>query len=415
MTRTGGVWRVRWGSVVLKVYDKAGRVLRVEVKVLNTAGLGCGKGLGKLGEQLECVQGMLERFLASLQAAHVAFLDAGQFERWAEPSQRGNRRLAGLDLNKARNRTTGLRPIFSFSNNRDRLLKAVHLASINQLPAMSVGSAAMLNGLSTQVGVTGLGSRGSGDDPLGSQHDMTFAAAGGLREIDALKGLIGQLGPLPFHKTVLLLSNGFTRPPDQLEYWDSMIRSAIGGGVTFYAADVYGLAVCQDDPTTDCVAAHDATATATAMLGYGGSLSTQQGPTSQEHLAPPPGQIGNLGPPTLTARTMEQAHQDDYVRFGVSSANMQAALRELAERTGGFLIANTNNVDQLLSHVMEEVDTHYEIAYPPKSERDDGHFRKIEVKLARAGLRVETRNGYFAVPDPGQPLTPEEMAGLRAQ
>ena len=49
------------GSVVLKVYDQAGRVLRVEVKVLNTAGLGCGKGLGKLGEQLECVQGMRER------------------------------------------------------------------------------------------------------------------------------------------------------------------------------------------------------------------------------------------------------------------------------------------------------------------------------------------------------------------
>src|SRR5665811_1528775 len=62
------VWRVRWGSVVLKVYDKTGRVLRVEVKVLNTAGLGCGKGLDKLGEQLECMQGMLERFLASLQA-----------------------------------------------------------------------------------------------------------------------------------------------------------------------------------------------------------------------------------------------------------------------------------------------------------------------------------------------------------
>jgi hypothetical protein len=111
---------------------------------------------------------------------------------------------------------------------------------------------------------------------------------------------------------------------------------------------------------------------------------------------------------------MEQSHQDDYVRFAVSSANPQEALRELAERTGGFLIANTNNVDQLLSHVMEEVDTHYEIAYPPKAERDDGHFRKIEVKLARPGLRVETRNGYFAVPDTGHALTPEEMAALRA-
>jgi len=99
------VWRVRWGQVVLKIYDKAGRVLRVEVKVLNTAVLGCGKRVEKLRDQLTCLQGMLERFLASLQAAHVGFLDEGQFERWAEPSQRGNRRLAGLDLNKARNRT----------------------------------------------------------------------------------------------------------------------------------------------------------------------------------------------------------------------------------------------------------------------------------------------------------------------
>ena len=47
------VWRVRWGSVVLQVYDQAGRVLRGEVKALNTAGRGWGKGLGKLSEQLE--------------------------------------------------------------------------------------------------------------------------------------------------------------------------------------------------------------------------------------------------------------------------------------------------------------------------------------------------------------------------
>jgi hypothetical protein len=112
---------------------------------------------------------------------------------------------------------------------------------------------------------------------------------------------------------------------------------------------------------------------------------------------------------------MEMAHQDDYIKFAVSSANPQEALRELAERTGGFIIANTNNTDKLLAHVMEEVDTHYEIAYPPKSDRDDGHFRKIEVKLARAGFRVETRSGYFAVPDTAaRPVTPEEMAGLRA-
>jgi VWFA-related protein len=300
--------------------------------------------------------------------------------------------------------SSGLRPVYPFSNDRERLLKAAALAAANQLPAITVGSAAMVNGLSNSMGegVT-LGSTGDDGDPLGSRGDVRAASIAGLREVDALKGLVRQLAASPFHKTVLLLSNGLTRPPDQLEYWDSLIHAATDGGVTFYAVDVHAL-----DPF------YDPTALASATLSYAASLSTQQGPTSREALMPSSG-IGTLGPPTLTTRTMELAHQDDYVRFGVSSANQQETLRELAERTGGFLIASTNNVDQLLSHVMEEVDTHYEIAYPPKAEREDGHFRKIEVRLARAGLRAETRNGYFAVPDTGaHPLTPEEIAGLRA-
>ena len=98
------VFKVRWGNLVLKIYDKGQRVLRVEVKALNTAALRVGKLLEKLPAILGRLQEMLVRFLAVVQAAHLSFLDAGQFEKWSEPSQRGNRRLAGLDLNKARNR-----------------------------------------------------------------------------------------------------------------------------------------------------------------------------------------------------------------------------------------------------------------------------------------------------------------------
>src|SRR4051812_23705356 len=47
---------------------------------------------------------MLVRFLNVVQAAHVSFLDQGAFERWGEPTLRGPWRLAGIDLNKARNR-----------------------------------------------------------------------------------------------------------------------------------------------------------------------------------------------------------------------------------------------------------------------------------------------------------------------
>ena len=98
------VFKVRWGNLVLKIYDKGQRVLRTEVKVLNTAALKAGKLLDKLPELLRRMQEMLVRFLAVVQAAHISFLDAGQFESWAQPTQRGNRRLAGLDMNKARNR-----------------------------------------------------------------------------------------------------------------------------------------------------------------------------------------------------------------------------------------------------------------------------------------------------------------------
>jgi hypothetical protein len=98
------VFTVRWGNLVLKIYDKGERVLRIEVKVLNTKALKVGRLLDKLPQMLTRMQEMLVRFLGVVQAAHISFIDAGQFESWAEPSQRGDRRLAGLNLNKARNR-----------------------------------------------------------------------------------------------------------------------------------------------------------------------------------------------------------------------------------------------------------------------------------------------------------------------
>ena len=321
---------------------------------------------------------------------------------------------------------SGLRPVYPFSNNRERLLKAVELAAVNQLPSINLGSAAMLNGLSMQatgnVAPPGGGTQnadGSGaGDPLGTRGDMGFKVNAALREIDALKGLVRQLSPLPFQKTVLLFSTGLTRPPDQLEYWDSLVHQATKAGVTFYALDVWGLGICQDGPSDGCLAPQSASAASVAMLHYTASLSRQQGAASiAQTTASASSPTAAHGPPLVApgAQMMELAHQDDYLKFAVSSANPQEALRELAERTGGFIIANTNNTDKLLAHVMEEVDTHYEIAYPPASEREDGHFRKIEVKLARPGLHVETRSGYFAVPDTGEgPVTPEEMAGLKA-
>jgi hypothetical protein len=98
------VFKVQWGHLTLKIYDKGGRVLRIEVVVHNAKALRCGKVLQKMPELLVQMEGMLVRFLNSVQAAHVSFLEEPAFDEWTEPTQRGHRRLAGVDLNKARNR-----------------------------------------------------------------------------------------------------------------------------------------------------------------------------------------------------------------------------------------------------------------------------------------------------------------------
>jgi VWFA-related protein len=333
---------------------------------------------------------------------------------------------------------TGLRPVFPFSNNREHLLKAVQLAAVNQLPAMAQSSASLLNGLSLSVsGNAILQSQGNGNalagtmiadgnadgssnvNPLGTRGAMGFAVNVGLRELDSLIGLVRQLTPLPFQKTVLLMGTGLTRPPDQLEYWNSLIQSAKTGNVTFYSMDVWGLGVCQGQAAIDCLTSGSSMAASGAMLNQTASLSRGQGSAGlaapSSHPGGSPSGGGSTQGPSVAAQTMESMHQSDYLAFGVLSANRQEALRELAESTGGFIIANTNNVEKLLGRVMEDVDTHYELSYQPTSENYDGHFRKVEVKLARTDLRAQTRSGYFALPGTSESaVSPVEMPGLRA-
>jgi hypothetical protein len=96
------VFKLHFGPMTLKLYDKGPRVLRVEAIAHNTKALRCGKLLEKLPIMLNKLQDMAIGFLNVVQAAHRSFLPDDVLDSLIKPSQRGKRRLAGVDLQQPR-------------------------------------------------------------------------------------------------------------------------------------------------------------------------------------------------------------------------------------------------------------------------------------------------------------------------
>jgi VWFA-related protein len=69
---------------------------------------------------------------------------------------------------------------------------------------------------------------------------------------------------------------------------------------------------------------------------------------------------------------------------------------ELAVDTGGFVIRNRNDLGAGLARVGRESRSYYLLGYTPPGRVADGKFRKISVKVARPGVTVRARRGYWA-------------------
>jgi len=201
----------------------------------------------------------------------------------------------------------------------------------------------------------------------------------GMDTMDALRQLVRAQAKLPGRKVVLYLADGLTLPVGRRDVVSSVIGYANQTEVSFYTVDTRGLST--ESPLAEPLANQ-------ARVGAESSVNK---------LSP---RMGHL--------------EDDDIQLTVSS-NKQLAMVELAEATGGFAVTNTNQIALPMQRVMEDIRTHYEVAYTPAATNYDGHFRKIEVRIARPHVTVQTRSGYFAVPElNGEPLQPFEMAALKA-
>jgi len=201
----------------------------------------------------------------------------------------------------------------------------------------------------------------------------------GMTQVDALRELVRSEERLPGRKIVLYLADGLQFPANRRDVVDNLISYSNRSGVTFYTIDTRGLNV--DDPMMEALAAQKRT-----------------GAESSVHVSDPHTAV----------------FEDDDVQL-TAVASTQLTMRELAESTGGFSVTNTNEIALPMQRMMEDIRTHYELTYAPTSTKYDGHFRKIEVKVNRPKVTVQTRRGYYAVPDVnGEPLQPYELLALNA-
>jgi VWFA-related protein len=217
------------------------------------------------------------------------------------------------------------------------------------------------------------------------REQADFANITGMHEMDRITTLINQIGTLPGRKTVLLVSTGLTTTGDP-DLFQKMVTTANSHGITFYALD-----------STEMSGMYDTTQGGKLALGQVASVSQQQGKTN------------------ATASVMRQnSRQGDDTIAAVRTSDAQSSLRALAEGTGGFLIANTNDFRKPFQQLSEDLETHYEIVYRSTSPKLDGRLRNIEVKLARSDWQAESRTGYFALPDlkGSGPLTSSEFTAM---
>jgi VWFA-related protein len=191
-----------------------------------------------------------------------------------------------------------------------------------------------------------------------------IANQAGNLSIDALHQLIHAQAQIPGRKTILYFSEGLIVPPEQPERLRAVVSDANRANISFYTVDPSGLDT-----------------------------------------------VSRARVSSLTSQAIHQS--DEGGGPAVMPTNYQENLRGLAEDTGGFAIADTNDMRVPLRRVMEEVRAHYEAAYAPTSSNYDGHFRTIEVRARRPGLRLQSRKGYFALPMlDGEAVAPFELAAL---
>jgi VWFA-related protein len=351
------------------------------------------------------------------------------FEPLSDPGQRKLAREAGIDLVKGDQGAnvfysvvvidTRLLLLQQFTKDHDALVKAIEEATqgvsaprlasesdaimtqlrqlINTQPGNTGGAILDSNVLATASQLASTSQNGTapptGDmlaAPLARvmldmmRMDAAAQSNGTRMSLDALKALVDGLRPMPGRKSVMYFSAGMYRGPELDNIFRNLLATANRDNVTFYSVDTRGVMTHSEN-----------TGAMNQLNGANAASSASTNPNMRV--------------------TQDQMMAGDNAETA-GRANVQLAIRDLAESTGGFLIGDSNDLRVPLRRVNEEISSYYEVSYNPGITNFDGSFRKLAVASTRKDLVIHARTGYFALPPEARAsgLAPFELPLLKA-
>jgi len=236
---------------------------------------------------------------------------------------------------------TQLQTVQDFTSDRDLLLAAINRFRIGE----SSENAAMAD--------TGADAQDQSGQFVADETEFNIFNSD--LKLAALQDAARRLAQFPQKKALIYFSSGIQKTGvDNQSQLQATVNTAVRSNVAFYPIDARGL----------------------SALVPGGD-------------APQAGAVGNNLYSGAGQRTVKENFN-----------NQQETLGTLALDTGGKALLDSNDLTEGIRQVQKDLSSYYVLTYASSNPVQDGHYRRIQIKLASrvAGLKVKLdyRQGYFA-------------------
>lgn len=303
----------------------------------------------------------------------------------------------GIDLS--------LRVLQRFTNNEELVRQAIergvshassnYVSGTDQISSLSNQQAALQSQIDQSSGAAGAGNDPSSSIGAAAAAQQLAAMTQNILEgferleknqqgfatTDGLLAIINEMGRLPGRKALVFFSEGVVLPTTVMSHYRSVIGNANRANVSIYSVDAAGLRALSNDAQT-------------------GSALTTLGQARLRQAGLPRDSFGSM------SRDLERNEE-------LMRSDPDGALADLANETGGVLIANTNDPGKHLVQVTEDLHSYYLLTYSPQNQHYDGRFRQVSLKVNRSGVEVQTRKGYYAIDTSyGSPIMAYEAPAL---